>query len=139
MSNSAESGQPNVLLVTTYPHGGAGTACRRLQTALQKSGVNAGLLTQKDVSGRFNFIAERLSFLPWEHDKSVRFSFSLANFGTDISRHPLVQQADVIHLHWWNQGFLSLRNLRPVEPGVETEKEPLSRRNGNCYLQQMAG
>lgn len=111
MSNSAESGQPNVLLVTTYPHGGAGTACRRLQTALQKSGVNAGLLTQKDVSGRFNFIAERLSFLPWERDKSVRFSFSLANFGTDISRHPLVQQADVIHLHWWNQGFLSLQNL----------------------------
>ena len=114
MSNSAESGQPNVLLVTTYPHGGAGTACRRLQTALQKSGVNAGLLTQKDVSGRFNFIAERLSFLPWEHDKSVRFSFSLANFGTDISRHPLVQQADVIHLHWWNQGFLSLRNLEAL-------------------------
>lgn len=114
MSNSAESGQPNVLLVTTYPHGGAGTACRRLQTALQKSGVNASLLTQKDVSGRFNFIAERLSFLPWERDKSVRFSFSLANFGTDISRHPLVQQADVIHLHWWNQGFLSLRNLEAL-------------------------
>ncbi len=114
MSNSAETGQPNVLLVTTYPHGGAGTACRRLQTALRKSGVNASLLTQKDVSGRFNFIAERLSFLPRERDKSVRFSFSLANFGTDISHHPLVQWADVIHLHWWNQGFLSLQNLEAL-------------------------
>jgi hypothetical protein len=114
MSNSTERGQPNVLLITTYPHGGAGTACRRLQSALQKSGINASLLTQKDVSGRFNFIAERLSFLPWERDKSVRFSFSLANFGTDISHHPLVQRADVIHLHWWNQGFLSLRNLEAL-------------------------
>jgi glycosyltransferase involved in cell wall biosynthesis len=114
MSNSAESGQPNVLLVTTYPHGGAGTACHRLQAALQKSGVNAGLLTQKDAGGRFGFIAERLTFLPWERDKSVRFSFSLANFGTDISRHPLVQEADIIHLHWWNQGFLSLRNLEAL-------------------------
>ncbi|MFM8372572.1 MAG: glycosyltransferase family 4 protein [Bacteroidota bacterium] len=114
MSNSAERWQPNVLLITTYPHGGAGTACRRLQSALQKSDINASLLTQKDVSGRFNFIAERLSFLPWERDKSVRFSFSLANFGTDISHHPLVQRADVIHLHWWNQGFLSLRNLEAL-------------------------
>ncbi|MFM8487337.1 MAG: glycosyltransferase, partial [Bacteroidota bacterium] len=40
--------------------------------------------------------------------------FSLANFGTDISHHPLVQRADVIHLHWWNQGFLSLRNLEAL-------------------------
>lgn len=111
MNNPIEARQPNVLLLTTYPHGGAGVACRRLMAALQKQQVNAQLLTQADLGGRFNFIAERLTFLPWERDKSVRFSFSLANFGHDISRHPLVQQADVIHLHWWNQGFLSLKNL----------------------------
>lgn len=114
MSNPIEAGQPNILLLTTYPHGGAGVACRRLQAALQKQQLNAQLLTQSDLGGRFNFIAERLSFLPWERDKSVRFSFSLANFGHDISLHPLVQQADVIHLHWWNQGFLSLKNLETL-------------------------
>jgi glycosyltransferase involved in cell wall biosynthesis len=101
----------NVLLLTTYPHGGAGVACRRLRQALTTQGHTATVLTQSDVGGRFNFLAERLSFLPWERDRSVRFSFSLANFGSDISRHPAVQAADVLHLHWWNQGFLSLHNL----------------------------
>jgi glycosyltransferase involved in cell wall biosynthesis len=101
----------NVLLLTTYPHGGAGVACRRLQTALRAQGHTAQVLTQPEVGGRSAFIAERLSFLPWERDRSVRFEYSLANFGTDLSRHPAVQAADVLHLHWINQGFLSLRQL----------------------------
>ncbi|MBL7825002.1 MAG: glycosyltransferase family 4 protein [Saprospiraceae bacterium] len=111
MNNPIEGWLPKVTLLTTYPHGGAGVACRRLAGALGKSGIETNLLTQSDVSGRFNFIAERLTFLPWERNKSVRFSFSLANFGSDISKHPLINQADVIHLHWWNQGFLSMKNL----------------------------
>jgi glycosyltransferase involved in cell wall biosynthesis len=101
----------NVLLLNTYPHGGAGVACRRLQTALRESNVTANLLTSNDVGSRWPFYAERISFVPLERDKSVRFSFSLANFGKDLSRHPLVREADVLHLHWVNQGFLSLKNM----------------------------
>lgn len=100
-----------VLLLNTYPQGGAGNACRRLQSALQESGVEAPLLTQEEVGGKWPFYAERLSFLPYERDKSVRFAYSLANFGHDLSRHPLVREADVLHLHWINQGFLSLPNI----------------------------
>lgn len=103
-----------VALLTTYLHGGAGIACRRLQAALLESGTQADLLTRNDTPSRWPFFAERLSFLPYERDKSVRFSFSLANFGADMSRHPVVQQADVLHLHWINQGFLSLRNIRQL-------------------------
>ncbi|MBV6442235.1 MAG: D-inositol-3-phosphate glycosyltransferase [Saprospiraceae bacterium] len=104
----------NVLLLNTYPHGGAGVACRRLQTALQASGVKANLLTANDTGVRWPFYAERLSFLPYERDKSVRFSFSLANFGKNLAQHPLVREADVLHLHWVNQGFLSLKNIRQL-------------------------
>ena len=104
----------NVLLFTTYKHGGAGTACRRLQQALMESGETVNLLTMDEVSSKWPFYAERLSFLPYERDKSVRFSFSLANFGHDLSRHSLVQAADVLHLHWINQGFLSLKNIRQL-------------------------
>ncbi|MCC6461972.1 MAG: glycosyltransferase family 4 protein [Saprospiraceae bacterium] len=104
----------NILLLNTYPHGGAGTACRRLQAALQESGQTATLLSADQVPGKWPFYAERLSFLPYERDKSVRFSFSLANFGHDISQHPAVQAADVLHLHWINQGFLSLKNIRQL-------------------------
>ncbi len=103
-----------VALLTTYAHGGAGIACRRLEEALRRVGIEAYTLTAADVSSRWPFYAERLSFLPFERDSTVRFQFSLANFGTDLSTHPWVQQADVIHLHWINQGFLSLRGLRRI-------------------------
>lgn len=104
----------NVLLLNTYPQGGAGVACRRLQSALRESGTTANLLTASDVGNRWRFYAERLSFLPFERDKSVRFSFSLANFGKNIAQHPLMREADVLHLHWVNQGFLSLKNIRQL-------------------------
>jgi glycosyltransferase involved in cell wall biosynthesis len=103
-----------VLLLNTYAHGGAGIAARRLQSALNESGVQADLLTTQDVGGNWSFYAERLSFLPFERDKSVRFSFSLANFGKNILNHPRVQAADVLHLHWINQGFLSLQAIREL-------------------------
>lgn len=104
----------NILLLTTYKHGGAGVACRRLQSALLEAGENAQLLTADEAPSKWPFYAERLSFLPYERDKSVRFSFSLANFGHDLSQTNALQQADVIHLHWINQGFLSLKNIRQL-------------------------
>jgi len=104
----------NVLLLNTYPHGGAAVACRRLHAALREANINANLLTAHDTGSRWPFYAERLSFLPFERDKSVRFSFSLANFGNNLSQHPLVRQADVLHLHWVNQGFLSLKNIQQL-------------------------
>lgn len=103
-----------VALVNTYAHGGAGIACRRLQTALQTQGQETALLYRDTHASKWPFYAERLSFLPYEHDKSVRFSYSLANFGTDISQHPDIQSADIIHLHWINQGFLSLKNIQQL-------------------------
>jgi glycosyltransferase involved in cell wall biosynthesis len=103
-----------VTLVNTYPHGGAGIACRRLEAALQTQGVTTQILFRDGNARKWPFYAERLSFLPYERDKSVRFSFSLANFGTDLRQHPDIQSADVIHLHWVNQGFLSLQNVRQL-------------------------
>lgn len=101
----------NILLINTYHHGGAGVAARRLRVALNSGGIQADLLTADLAGSNWPFYAERLSFLPFERDKSVRFSFSLANFGHDIRTHPLVQKADILHLHWINQGLLSLKNI----------------------------
>jgi glycosyltransferase involved in cell wall biosynthesis len=60
------------------------------------------------------FALERLYFWFFEKDKSVRFLFSPAKVGSDLSKHPLIQQADVIHLHWVNFGFLSLASLQKL-------------------------
>jgi hypothetical protein len=59
-----------ILLLTTYPHGGAGTACQRLQAALQAQGHTVDILTAVQIAGKWPFYAERLSFLPYERDKS---------------------------------------------------------------------
>ena len=108
--------------------GGAGVAATRLHRALLKSGadshllvpnlqteeVNATALSQeKSLSGSSwrRFVGERLYFYPQEKDASVRFAFSPAEVGADISEHPLVQAADIIHLHWINFGFLSIDSL----------------------------
>jgi glycosyltransferase involved in cell wall biosynthesis len=118
-------------LSTFHLEGGAGVAATRLHRALLKAGIESHMLVptlqsdEKNVSclattswqsrkawGRF--VAERLYFLPYEKDKSVRFAFSPTEVGTDISKHPLVQKAQIIHLHWINFGFLSLKSLQKL-------------------------
>ncbi len=111
--------------------GGAAVAANRLFHALKSQGTEVKMLVQdtiktsgnqsctsKDsIGGRhafFRFVMERLYFLPFEKDKTIRFGFSPANTGIDISQHPWVQEADIIHLHWTNQGFLSLKSLAGI-------------------------
>lgn len=115
-----------VVILNTYPHGGAGMAAFRLTEALNSVGHEATMLTRQPGSSpliqsvknswrnKFPFLAERLSFLPFERDKSVRFSFSPANFGIDLSQNSIVQQADIIHLHWINQGFISISQIEKL-------------------------
>ncbi|CAG5069731.1 D-inositol-3-phosphate glycosyltransferase [Dyadobacter sp. CECT 9623] len=118
-------------LSTFHLEGGAGVAAARLHRALQKSGIDSHLLTQFSSREKENvtsladtkwqtrkawsyFIAERLAFYPHEKDASVRFAFSPAEAGVDISEHPLVREATVIHLHWVNFGFLSISSLQKL-------------------------
>lgn len=115
-------------LSTFHLEGGAGVAATRLHRALLKHGTDSYMLVptaqnreekvvelsdtnwqKKKHFGRF--IAERLHFYPQEKDKTVRFAFSPAAVGSDIAEHPLVRKADIIHLHWINFGFLSLKSL----------------------------
>lgn len=127
----------NVVILSTYQQfGGAAVATGRLHRALQQHGVQTTLLVgtsarqerhqpaqgvtflannflaEQTAFGRF--VAERLYFLPFERDPSVRFHFSPAVFGTGLNFHPAIQQADVIHLHWTSFGFLSLSGLRSL-------------------------
>jgi glycosyltransferase involved in cell wall biosynthesis len=108
--------------------GGAAMACLRLFKALKAAEVDVKMLVQDKTSieegvqstihhkidkirADFNFLYERLSFILKERDKSVRFAFSTANTGTDITSEQPVKNADILHLHWVNGGFLSLEDL----------------------------
>lgn len=112
--------------------GGAAIACRRLMDTLnQIDGIEAKMLVQEKktthpkvfgiadnwLKKKFafaRFALERLHFTFYEKSKEVRFGFSTALTGIDISTHLLVQEADVIHLHWINFGFLSIDSLQQL-------------------------
>ncbi|QJW91093.1 glycosyltransferase [Spirosoma taeanense] len=128
-------------LSTYHLAGGAAVAATRLHRALNRQGHFAdsvesillvgtaarqekhqpeesvtylanNFLAEQTAFGRF--VAERLSFLPFERDPSVRFQFSPATFGTNLNFHPIIQQTDILHLHWINQGFLALDGLQAL-------------------------
>jgi glycosyltransferase involved in cell wall biosynthesis len=111
--------------------GGAAIAARRLVLALRKFNIPATMLvrekgtrldfvistTNSPVKRWLNFYcfaSERFLFFIREKSKSVRFLFSLANTGEDVSKHLSVTNADILHLHWINQGFLSLRSIKKI-------------------------
>lgn len=65
--------------------------------------------------GKFYFLAERLGiFLSNKFSRKNLFKVSTANWGFDLSKHPLVQEADAILLNWINQGALSLDGVEAL-------------------------
>lgn len=149
---------PRILLLSTYPSGGgAANATRRLYDALYAVGAEVRMLNlynpQAEDShslgsvyrgrwGRLRATAlkacERLSIIRHNgYMPDPLWRFSTAEVGLDISTHPWVQWADIIHLHWVNQGFLSLNGLRQLtqlgKPIVWTMHD-LWAVTGGCHL-----
>lgn len=111
--------------------GGAAIASTRLMKALREKGVDAAMLVQEGENEKegiysttkgkikaginlVRFIIERLAFLRHESSKNIRFLFSLANTGENITQNSYFREADIIHLHWINAGFLSLSTLEAI-------------------------
>lgn len=117
----------NVLHLNANSAGGAFVVANRLSEALNDAGVSSHHLVFDGRPGKgyrlwadsyfrkkqaFMLHAlEKLDFLRFEKSADVRFAFSHGLTGIDITRHPLFQQADIIHLHWVNKGFISLNGL----------------------------
>lgn len=114
----------NVLILSTFEHtGGAAIAANRLLHALNNNGVDASMLCRKNITWgpkalrkqSWSSIAERLAIWAakgfsakgiWTTDPAL--------FGQDITATKEFMEADVIHLHWINQGFLSLDTIRRI-------------------------
>lgn len=70
---------------------------------------------QKSWRNRFRFVWERVVI--WKANafkKHNLFQVDIANTGADITSLPEFKEADIIHLHWINQGFLSLKSIRKI-------------------------
>lgn len=115
----------NVLILSTYERsGGAAIAALRLLHAFQKNGVNASMLVRKNLTfgGRrvqkqsLPSIWERLVIATVHNRFSTRnlWAIDTACCGEDITSTEEYQNADVIHLHWINQSFLSFKTLEKI-------------------------
>ncbi|TCO11030.1 glycosyltransferase [Natronoflexus pectinivorans] len=116
------------LVSTSDRNGGAAIAANRLWFALKEHGINAKMLVQnkslpdEDIISTSNnffykikhfvqFASERLKVSTIIRDQKDRFAFSLACTGNNIHQHPAIKECDIIHLHWTNFGFLSLKTI----------------------------
>lgn len=115
-----------VLLVNTSEQtGGAAIAAKRLCEALGNNGVKAKMLVSRKESNcltvssphdgllrKYNFIKERLTILAANKFRRHHlFDVDIANCGSRITRLEEFRKADIIHLHWINQGFISLKEI----------------------------
>ena len=118
-----------ILIVNTSERaGGAAVAANRLMKALNNYGVKAKMLVRdKDTDAltvsalppsprlRWNFLWERLYiFFKTHFSRKHLFEIDIANTGSDITRLREFQEADIIHLHWINQGMLSLSGIQKI-------------------------
>lgn len=118
-----------VLLINTSERiGGAAIAAGRLREALKNNGMKVTLLVrdrQTDEIAVVRIDPSWFSFLRflWERfviwaancfHRNNLFAVDIANTGINITSLPEFQQADVIHLHWINQGFLSLKDIEKI-------------------------
>ena len=113
-----------LIISTTERTGGGAIAAKRLLTALNKNGIKAKMLVRDKQTDDVNVasygniipkVMERLRLMclllkpfrqTWQYD--------LASDGIDILSTPEYKEADVIHLHWVNQGMLSLKQLKQM-------------------------
>jgi glycosyltransferase involved in cell wall biosynthesis len=120
-----------VLHLNTYEgNGGAGRACLRLSDALNAHGTESEVMVfyQFKESSKtksfstspfqkaraiFNILSER--YLVKAYVKALKTPFSLQWFGRSVIKHPDVKNADIIHLHWINHGFLNPKFLAELD------------------------
>ena len=118
-----------ILIVNTSERtGGAAIAAGRLTEALKNHGIKAKMLVRDKQTDRISTVAlgggwKQVRKFVWErvviwinsHFRRERlFSVDIANTGNDITRLPEFKEADLIHLHWINQGMLSLKVIRKI-------------------------
>ena len=114
--------QMKVLLVSTSDMvGGGAIAAFRLMEALNNNGVKANMrlrdklyssVTVAQTGTIIPKVLERLQIMSYLRGKL--WQADTADFGIDITRTEEYKEADIIHLHWINQGMVSLSCLKKM-------------------------
>lgn len=115
-----------VLFISTYDiQGGAAIAATRLMHAMRGAGYDVSMAVRtrlgtdpavfsvgSNKGNKHRFYWERgVIFLHNRLSRKHLFDVSIANTGVSITELPEFKAADVIHLHWINQGMLSVKEI----------------------------
>lgn len=114
--------------------GGAALAVRRLHEALREQKAASSLLVSRQHSSTghsASFHAEAAEDIDYFHKQVIQSyysndnrsdisntHFSLSMLGTSLAQHPLVRDADIIHLHW----VASFQNAQSIRALLELNK-----------------
>lgn len=119
----------NILIINTSDiNGGAAIAAHRLLYALKSYGLNAKMIVRDKLGNdnsiisiggalrnKVRFYSERGEiFLHNRFSRKYLFDISTASTGLSITETEEFKQADIIHLHWINQGMLSLNEIKKI-------------------------
>ncbi|HQV00053.1 MAG TPA: hypothetical protein PLO59_02780, partial [Bacteroidia bacterium] len=142
-----------IVHLSTDIGGGAGIAALRLHRALLQAGLQSKIITKygnvtddtHHVIGAttlVNKVAEKLGFLPnWKIQKAETLKkkppgfeiFSLPYGTIDLSKHPWIQQADIIHLHWVSDGYINLETLFQLPKQFVWTLHDMNPFTGGCH------
>ncbi|QEM05922.1 glycosyltransferase [Mucilaginibacter rubeus] len=120
-----------VVHLNTYDgNGGAGRACMRLNRALLSQNIDSKIIVhykfgnnpdiktfnrniiQKSYTAATIILERILAKRFLKPDSRTPFSFTW--FGRSVIKHPDVRNADIIHLHWINHGFLDPKHIAGI-------------------------
>ncbi|MFC0517972.1 glycosyltransferase [Mucilaginibacter angelicae] len=121
-----------VVHLNTYDgNGGAGRACMRLNRALISQNIDSKIIVhykfgnnpdiktfnsniiQKSYTAATIILERILAKRFLKPDSRTPFSFTW--FGRSVIKHPDVKNADIIHLHWVNHGFLDPKHIAEIK------------------------
>jgi glycosyltransferase involved in cell wall biosynthesis len=125
-----------VILNATDQDGGAAIAAQRIGSLYRMAGHQVNFLCLKKNKGSVQnstpIINSKLAKLKYglftkleelvvkQFTNHQEFNYSTGLIGHSIIHHPLIREADVLHLHWVNHTFLSIKEIGKL---FETEKK----------------
>ncbi len=129
---------------------GAGRGVLWLHQGLRGLGVDSHVLSQEAPpdaeAGIYSLIGKdrpswlkqrllpRLDRLPlFRYPLKNKRLFSPGVLGNDLAEHPLVKAADIVHLHWINNGMLGVRNISALNKPLVWTVRDMWPFTGGCH------
>jgi glycosyltransferase involved in cell wall biosynthesis len=139
-----------VLILNTSDHdGGAARAAYRLHDAISQSGIKSQMLVQKKTTLDSNIIVPKtffykyllifksiIDFLPliiYRNRKSQIFSTAWISSSQIIRLINLIKP-DIVHLHWINEGLLSLSDIKKIKYPIVWSLHDNWAFTGGCHV-----